>query len=603
MKRMGIVVVSLFWTMPMWAGQIIYVDDDAALGGDGTSWETAYRYLQDGLNSAAAGAGEIEIRVAQGRYTPNCNEVCPDGSSYSSGNWDCYCLEDCDDRYGNGDRSASFKLAEGVILKGSYAGIIAVDPNVRDVELYETVLSGDLAGDDVAVDPSQFFEDDARLDNSLTIMVVSTGSTLDGVIVTGGHALPYQCSGWANCPDLGPQPRWAAGGLWIDGDEVTVRDCRFYHNYSFQEGGAITIPKRESIIISGCEFMGNGSNDGGGGVGGIASTVMLTDCRFVGNWAMEGGGLHADSSDLALSGCVFSDNNVDYDGGGFCIQGGTALIDNLTVTQNISGRRGGGAAFSSSEINLSMSDFTANQSKYAGAMSGLATNLLVKSCVFQGNSAEIYGGVLSANQMKLINVDSCTWVDNRAAYGTFLSVANTRNSVIIRNCIIQNEGQEINTFDQDMINFSICYSAIAESSVNSLNLVQNIGIIDTDPCFIDPGYWDSNDTPGDPNDDFYVTGDYHLKSQAGRWDSNSESWICDDVTSPCIDKGDPNSPIMHEPFPNGGCINMGAYGGTAEASKSYFGEPVCETIIAGDLNGDGRVNLTDLAILIRNWTE
>jgi alpha-tubulin suppressor-like RCC1 family protein len=59
-----------------------------------------------------------------------------------------------------------------------------------------------------------------------------------------------------------------------------------------------------------------------------------------------------------------------------------------------------------------------------------------------------------------------------------------------------------------------------------------------------------------------------LKSQAGRWDPNSQTWVRDDVTSPCIDAGDPNSPIGYEPFPNGGIVNMGAYGGTTEASKS-----------------------------------
>jgi len=62
--------------------------------------------------------------------------------------------------------------------------------------------------------------------------------------------------------------------------------------------------------------------------------------------------------------------------------------------------------------------------------------------------------------------------------------------------------------------------------------------------------------------------DYHLKSQTGRWVPNSQSWVQDDVTSPCIDAGDPNSSISDEPEPNGGIINMGAYGGTPEASKS-----------------------------------
>jgi len=74
-------------------------------------------------------------------------------------------------------------------------------------------------------------------------------------------------------------------------------------------------------------------------------------------------------------------------------------------------------------------------------------------------------------------------------------------------------------------------------------------------------------------------------SQAGRWTSTSSAgadpnsqtcpctepgagWVLDDVTSPCIDAGDPNSPIGLEPFPNGTTINMGAYGGTEQASKS-----------------------------------
>ncbi len=75
------------------------------------------------------------------------------------------------------------------------------------------------------------------------------------------------------------------------------------------------------------------------------------------------------------------------------------------------------------------------------------------------------------------------------------------------------------------------------------------------------------------------------------------------MTSPCIDAGDPMSPIGHEPFPNGGIVNMGAYGGTAEASKSYFGEPVCETIVAGDIDGDCKVNLSDSAIMALHWLE
>jgi len=85
-------------------------------------------------------------------------------------------------------------------------------------------------------------------------------------------------------------------------------------------------------------------------------------------------------------------------------------------------------------------------------------------------------------------------------------------------------------------------------------------------------YYDPNSIvePDDPNAS-WIDGDYHLKSQAGRWDLNSESWVRDEVTSPCVDAGDPNSPVAFEPSPNGGIINMGAFGGTTEASKSPSG--------------------------------
>ena len=80
-------------------------------------------------------------------------------------------------------------------------------------------------------------------------------------------------------------------------------------------------------------------------------------------------------------------------------------------------------------------------------------------------------------------------------------------------------------------------------------------------------------------------------------------WIQHDVTSPYIDASDPISPIGWELFPNGGFVNMGAYGGTDRASKAYFGEPICGMIVAGDINGDGQVDRADLEIMALHWTD
>ena len=55
----------------------------------------------------------------------------------------------------------------------------------------------------------------------------------------------------------------------------------------------------------------------------------------------------------------------------------------------------------------------------------------------------------------------------------------------------------------------------------------------------------------------------------GQEDPNSPGpWVQNDVTSSCIDTGDPTSDWSMEPEPKGERVDMGAYGGTTEASKS-----------------------------------
>ena len=143
----------------------------------------------------------------------------------------------------------------------------------------------------------------------------------------------------------------------------------------------------------------------------------------------------------------------------------------------------------------------------------------------------------------------------------------------ISNCILRDN------FERDLMNCAARYSCIESGGPGGGNIVE-------EPLFADAN-----------------SGDYHLKSQGGRWDVNSETWVVDRGTSPCIDAGDWATPVGFEPFPNGGRINMGAFGGISEASKSYFGRPVCETIIAGDINGDCIVDFKDFAILARHWLE
>jgi len=79
-----------------------------------------------------------------------------------------------------------------------------------------------------------------------------------------------------------------------------------------------------------------------------------------------------------------------------------------------------------------------------------------------------------------------------------------------------------------------------------------VGNIAGDPLFVNP-----------------ATDDYHLKSQTGRWDPVAHAWSRTPsqvpVSMPAIR---PTTGWMNELWPNGRRINIGAYGGTAEASMS-----------------------------------
>ncbi|MHC4743829.1 MAG: hypothetical protein ACYS8Z_18085, partial [Planctomycetota bacterium] len=88
--------------------------------------------------------------------------------------------------------------------------------------------------------------------------------------------------------------------------------------------------------------------------------------------------------------------------------------------------------------------------------------------------------------------------------------------------------------------------------------------------------------------------DYHLLSERGRYWPEHDVWVLDKVSSPCIDMGDPAIEPSAEPMPNGGALNIGAYGGTKYASMS-------EWPIFSDYDRSGRTDFKDFAVFCGEW--
>jgi hypothetical protein len=186
-----------------------------------------------------------------------------------------------------------------------------------------------------------------------------------------------------------------------------------------------------------------------------------------------------------------------------------------------------------------------------------------------------YGGGLYDCQGTIKNN---TIVNNSSHYGS--AIADCHGS-IVNNIIAYNETVH-----------TVMGGSIYGSAENHHNcFFMNQGGHFAGGCFAGPG-----DFASDPFFNAPAKGDFHLKSATGRWDPNSQNWIQDDVNSPCIDAGDPNSEWTAEIWPHGQRINIGAYGGTPEASmsSSRLGN-------IADLNRDGIVNLIDYSYLIQHW--
>jgi len=184
------------------------------------------------------------------------------------------------------------------------------------------------------------------------------------------------------------------------------------------------------------------------------------------------------------------------------------------------------------------------------------------NCVFTGNNSRLSdGGGLYVNEGD-VTIENCTFADNGgetnspSPEGGALYVSG--GTVSVTNSIFWgneagNDGSDGDALYQANGTLSIGYSCLEGTSAPHLvsaggTLALNAGVITEDPLFA------------------VEYTDVHLKSMGGRWDGSN--WVRDDVNSPCVDAGDPASDYSRETDKNGGRINMGAYGNTAEASRT-----------------------------------
>ncbi len=222
---------------------------------------------------------------------------------------------------------------------------------------------------------------------------------------------------------------------------------------------------------------------------------------------------------------------------------------------------------------------------------GIIKNCVISNCL--NGTGLIFDGFNAYTA-----ISNCTIIGNYG-HGISYNINTGKICLEIKNCIISlnmQYGIYHKYGNQSIIsNYNNIWGNVLGSfktDYNSWALGSND--ISQNPFFYEDGYW---------LDNIWHEGDYHLMSSLGTWDPVSKEWSILGIDSICIDKGDPNDSYNNELYPNGGRINIGAYGNTPEASKSKGVQPYCVKYPEMDFNKDCMVDIFDYLIFYDHWLE
>ncbi|MHC4646485.1 MAG: right-handed parallel beta-helix repeat-containing protein [Planctomycetota bacterium] len=277
----------------------------------------------------------------------------------------------------------------------------------RDPNAYETVLSGDLAGNDVDVnDPCELGTEPSRAENSYHVVTASDtndSAGLDGVTITAGNA-----------DDLYSYPFDCGGGLFNETGSPTIENCTFIANSATLLGGAMCNVYFCSPKLTNCTFRRNSSPSwdeltGGGAMYNEFSSPTLVDCVFQNNCAAYGGAVWNYGSTAVFDNCRFSINTGNRFGGAVANHYSDTALTECIFSGGLS-RIGGGIYNCDSNSELVRCELTDNWADWSGGgVYDLASDSNLSNCVLLWNTAGCAGGGVYCSVSSSMTMTNCTW--------------------------------------------------------------------------------------------------------------------------------------------------------------------------------------------------
>jgi|GEM_PF-1750082 len=411
---------------------------------------------------------------------------------------------------------------EGAGIYGSSA-----QAHISGVDIYENTGSGIYLMDMISVD--------------IALAYITDNSGIDG----GGIYLYNSSPIISNSTIDGNNASSDGGGMYCHYDaEPNLYQCSLSGNSAADRGGGLLITGGDDAVMDYCTFNNNFAEEGGG-IYFSGCEAPLTHCTIDSNYAIgDGGGIYFYYGSNSFNyHSVVRGNQAQEDGGGiYCKDGAFPQFNNFTFNGNLAWGNGGGAHFyTGSSGAFYHCTFEENTAGYGGGICSFTQFVTIDHCAFIGNHATNSGGGVRLGDGELTN---CTFFGNSAVQsGSGIYISSSNPEII--NSIFSSHLNSGCIYFYSSSDASLSYCDFYGNTLGNFSgsMPHYLGQLSTvnangDSCdifsniYLDPLFYS-------------VTGDSAFRLTAN---------------SPCIDAGDPASPLD----PDGSIADMGVY---------YFQQP------------------------------